>query len=212
VVTPFENSPFYLIFNVMQTSISQVRNDPKQDLESKPAFNVVIAYEDFAAGIHAKETYDYLAGQLGREYQFNNQMWKFDILGNTKMREMAVADAEVADLIIISTHGTGELPAPAKSWIDEWAKHKGHAMALVNLVDQPSGEAVEPAPLKSYLQDVATKAKIDFFSQSSEWPDRDEESSRQYSSESAQRTSTLVVDFIHHNHHVTTTPRWGINE
>ena len=185
---------------------------PKQDLECKPDFNVVIAYEDFAAGIHAKETYDYLAGQLGREYQFNNQMWKFDILGNTKMREMAVTDAEVADLIIISTHGTGELPAPARSWIDEWVKHKGHAMALVNLVDQPSVETAEPAPLKSYLQSVAAKAKMDFFSQPNEWPDRDEEYSRLYSSDLAQRTSTLVVDFIHHNHHAAPTTRWGINE
>jgi hypothetical protein len=196
----------------MQSSISQVRIDPKQDLECKPAFNVVIAYEDFAAGIHAKETYDYLAGQLGREYQFNNQMWKFDILGNTKMREMAVADAEVADLIIISTHGSGELPAPARMWIDEWVQHKGHAMALVNLVDQPSNGAAEPAPLNSYLQNIASKAKMDFFSQPNEWPDRDEESSRHYSSDLAQRTSTLVVDFIHHNHHAAPTPRWGINE
>ena len=48
--------------------------------------------------------------QLGRDYDFTNQMWKFDILGNAKMREMAVKDAEEADLIIISTHGTENCP------------------------------------------------------------------------------------------------------
>ena len=67
--------------------------------------------------------------------------------------------------------------------------HKGHAMALVNLVDRPGGEESETAPLKSYLQNVAKKAHIDFFSQPYEWPDRDDDFSRQQSSDRAQRTS-----------------------
>ncbi|MDB6124252.1 MAG: hypothetical protein JWQ71_3245 [Pedosphaera sp.] len=195
----------------MQISSAQSGSNPKQDLESKPTFNVVIAYEDFAAGKHAKETYDFLVHQLGKDYEFTNQMWKFDILGNAKMREMAVKDAEEADLIIISTHGTGELPTEAKSWIDQWVAHKGHAMALVNLVDRPSGAEGEVAPLKSYLQNVAKKAHIDFFSQPNEWPDREDEFSTRYTSDLAQRTSTMMASFIHHSH-TTPTPRWGINE
>ena len=35
-----------------------------------PTFNVVIAYEDFETGKHAKKTYDYLAEHLGRDCRF----------------------------------------------------------------------------------------------------------------------------------------------
>jgi hypothetical protein len=197
----------------MQTSITQTSSKVNQDLEIKPFFNVVIVYEDFAAGKHAQETYDFLVSQLGRDYIFSNQMWKFDVLGNAKMREMAVKDAEAADLIIISTHGTSELPVEVKSWIDRWTSEKGHAMALVNLVDCQEGRETDSAELKEYLQNVAKRAKMDFFSQPNDWPDKETPSSSRHSSEMAQRTSNLMADLIHHSqHHFTPTPRWGINE
>src|SRR5581483_4358351 len=62
-------------------------------------FNVVIAYEDFAAGRHAKETYDYLVRSLGRELAFDNQMWKFDVLGHPKLRDRNSARHPHDDII-----------------------------------------------------------------------------------------------------------------
>ena len=192
----------------METSFIQTRGSVNQDLEIKPFFNVVIVYEDFAAGKHAQETYDFLINQLGREYIFTNQMWKFDILGNAKMREMAVKDAVAADLIIISTHGDA-LPSEVKTWIDRWTSEKGHAMALVNLIDHPNGSEMDCAILINYLEGVARKSHMDFFSQPDQWPDRDDGFSTHFSSDMAHRTSTIMANFIHHH---TVAPRWGINE
>lgn len=192
-------------------------------METPPPFNVVIVYEDFAAGKHAKETYDYLVHQLGRDFDFTNQMWKFDVLGNSKMNELAVKDAIMADLIIISTHGKDELPAEVKSWIEHWVTLKSNAMALVYLVDQPSiQEAPEAAATRSYLQDAARRAGIGFFAQPNDWPDHDDDYSLQQFSERAERTSNIMADFIQHNttglqYHAAIpvyagTARWGINE
>lgn len=209
----------------METSIS--RTLPPSDFasENPPTFNVVIVYEDFAAGKHAKETYDYLVHQLGTHYEFTNQMWKFDVLGNLKMKELAVKDAVTADLIIISTHGMGDLPQAVKSWIEQWSAQKGHAMALVTLVDQPvtmgDGNFTLEA-IRSYLQTAARRAQIDFFAQPTDWPDRDEDSSIHQFSERAERTSNIMADFIQHRapsapEHSFSPPyvaayRWGINE
>src|SRR5690348_11522751 len=88
-------------------------------LEAGPAFNVVIAYEDFETGTHAKKTYDFLADTLGQDCHFTNQMWKFDVLSLPKLREIAVKDAVHADIIIISSHGD-ELPAHVQAWIESW--------------------------------------------------------------------------------------------
>src|SRR5262245_57788797 len=83
--------------------------------ESAPTFNVVIAYEDFETGKNAKKTYDFLVEHLGHECEFSNQMWKFDVLALPKLKEMAARDAADADIIIISAHGTSELPPEVKS-------------------------------------------------------------------------------------------------
>jgi hypothetical protein len=189
-------------------------------MEIQAPFNVVMVYEDFAAGKHAKETYDYLVHQLGRDFEFSNQMWKFDVLGNSKMNEMAVKDALMADLIIISTHGAGELPAHVKSWIEHWVTLKVNAMALVSLVADPSsGETFESASIRDYLQGIARRAGIGFFAQPNEWPDRDDD---YQVSERAERASNMMADFIQHNSlslqsHAAIpvyagTARWGINE
>ena len=136
-------------------------------------------------------------------------MWKFEVLGNAKMKEMAVKDAAAADLIIISSHGIGELPVEVKSWIDQWRARKGNAMALVALVDRPQAESFEQASIRAYLQGVARRAGMDFFAQPDDWPDREEDFSLVQNSERAQRTSGIMADFIHRH---TLPTRWGINE
>lgn len=193
----------------MQTASSQILEQTSCEPEVRPAFNVVIAYEDFAAGKHAQETYDYLINQLGHDFHFNNQMWKFDILENSKMRELAIKDATESDLIIVSTHGSGELPAGVKSWIESWVQDKGHAMALVTLVDRPKDLFKEDVSIRAYLQDAAKRAKVDFFAQPDDWPDREEDFSVEQNTDRAQKTSLIMADFIHHN--VAGAVRWGIN-
>jgi hypothetical protein len=124
------------------------------------------------------------------------------------MKEMAVKDAASADLIIISTHGVGDLSREAKSWIDQWATHPGSAMALVTLVDRPKDENSGVNPIRSYLQRVARKAKMEFFAQPDDWPDKDEDFSLQQISERAQRTSTLMADFLNH---IPAGSRWSVS-
>src|SRR5947209_20040133 len=86
-------------------------------LESNSRFNVVIAYEDFETGKHAKRTYDFLVENLGHDCQFTNQMWKFEVLCIPKLREMAARDAAMADIVMISCHGK-ELPPEVKAWVE----------------------------------------------------------------------------------------------
>lgn len=193
----------------MQTSTTQILDQSSCELENRPTLNVVIVYEDFTAGKHAKETYDYLVHQLGHDFEFYNQMWKFDVLGIPKMREMAVKDAAASDLIIVSTHGVGELPAEVRIWVDEWAANKGHARALVTLVDRPKDLFAEDASIRTYLQAAARRAGVAFFAQPDDWPDRDADFSLEQIAERAQKTSLIMADLIHQN---ASPSHWGINE
>lgn len=141
------------------------------NLPSKPVINVVTAYEDFATGQRAIETYSNLVLRLGHEFQFRTNMWKFEVLQQPKLLEMAVQDALDAQIIIVSTHGESELPQPVQDWIQKWsAQRAGDACALVALFDCVIPDRLEVRSIRSHLSRVARAGQMDFFSQPDESP------------------------------------------
>jgi len=135
----------------------------RSDLETNPAFNVLIAYDDFEAGKRAKRTYDFLVENLGGECEFANQMWKFDVLGIPKLREMAASDASEADIIMVSCHAAGELPDELKAWVEIWLGVKCKAIAMVVLLDCPFGWTAEAQSTRAYLAAAARRGGMEFF-------------------------------------------------
>lgn len=180
------------------------------DFEAEPIFNVVIVYEDFDAGKHAKETYDFLVKNLGHECRFTNQMWKFDVLGIPKLREMAVKDAVLADIIIISCHGTRDVSSDVKAWINSWIYEQSNAIALVALFGDGGGYS-DTHQIRPYLADVARRARIEFFAQPKAIPVK--QVAGLFESDRGLRpngnTLSALAGAIHHDQ---TFPRWGINE
>lgn len=175
--------------------------------EDSSTFNVVIAYEDFETGKHAKKTYDFLVEHLGDECRFSNQMWKFDVLAVPKLREMAAKDAAAADIIIVSAHGTNEVSRELKAWTESWLKQQSHAIALVGLFD--SQEYMDN-PTRSYLADAARRAQIEFFSQPGAWPGMEgEEISSAADRERNNKTFSLLAGVVRQE---TDVSHWGINE
>ena len=179
-------------------------------MEAEPVFNVVIAYEDFDTGKHAKETYDFLVHNLGRECRFANQMWKFDVLGIPKLREMAAKDALMADIIIISCHGGHDLSADVKAWITSWTHGGSNAVALVALFGNASPYS-ESELIRAYLADVAKGARMEFFAQPSDFPVKrlDEIMPLDRGSARDDKTLAALAGVIQRD---TSFPRWGINE
>ncbi len=180
------------------------------DLEENPTFNVVIVYEDFETGKHAKRTYDFLVENLGPGCKFGNQMWKFDVLSIPKLREMAAHDAIAADIILISCRGGDELPAHVKSWIDAWRGEPHCAIALVALFDCSGYEA---RPIRNYLAEVARQAGIQFFAQPDDWMGSSrslsEEIALRRNKEVSGRTLSTLAGAVQRD---ISYPRWGINE
>ena len=176
--------------------------------DSSSAFNVVIAYEDFETGKHAKKTYDYLAEHLGRDCQFSQQMWKFDVLAVPKLRDIAARDAAAADIIIVSAHGTNPLPDEVTSWIQMWLAEGCRAIALVALFDS---EEYLDNPARAQLAAAARRGGMEFFSQPGLWPgnDADEWKNTQPHDPKDLTFSALAGAMRQQTHGVS---HWGINE
>lgn len=181
------------------------------EAESNPVFNVLIAYEDFETGKHAKMTYDFLHENLGRECTLTNQMWKFDVLNIPKLREIAVTDAAMADIIIISSHGD-ELPAHVTKWIESWLMERPNALALVALFERAEESAGSVLAVKNYLADVANRGQMEFFGQPDEWPGKSrvvQPFSLEPNSPANERTLSTFAGVVHREVRIS---RWGINE
>jgi hypothetical protein len=141
------------------------------DMAAIPAFKVVIAYEDFETGKHAKRACDFLAGKLGPDCRFSDQMWKFDVLSIPKLREIAAADASAADIVVISCR-SDELPTHVRDWLELWLACPGTPLALVALFDRPPEESPRARALRDYLAEIARRGHMEFFVQPDESPDR----------------------------------------
>jgi hypothetical protein len=179
------------------------------DLEPNPTFEVTIAYEDFETGKHAKKTYEYLVKHVGHDCQFASQMWKFDVLGIPKLRDMAARDALAADVIIIASHGGKELPREVISWIDTWSARKGNAIALVALFDC---EPQDGRAIREYLAGVAKRCQMEFFAQPEQQPlnrIQEKQSAFNRTTSLSGRTLSTLAGVVRGDVGIA---RWGLNE
>ncbi len=177
--------------------------------DSNALFNVVIVYEDFETGKQAKKTYDFLVDNLGPDCHLTHQMWKFDVLGVSKLREIAVKDAVNADIIIISSHGD-EPPPAVIAWIESWLQDGVSALALVALFDRSESDNPQLRATREFLSGVATRAGIGFFAQPA-GPPAITLADEAFTSPTHSRPGTIsaLSGMVQRDLGI---PRWGINE
>ena len=179
------------------------------ELEAGSTFNIVVAYEDFETGKRAMNVHNYFVEHLGAECLFQNQMWKFEVLAQAKLWEMAVKDACAADIIIVSAHGSNELPKHVTSWIKSWVTEQNHLLALVGLFD-PEEHFNNPA--RAYLADIARHHGIEFFSEPGIWPPtegRNQQRPLAVAWGQNEKAISILASVVRENVAVS---HWGINE
>jgi hypothetical protein len=142
------------------------------DKGHKGVFRVVMAYDDFTSGKRAMDACHFLGFQLGGGVELRSSMWKFDILRNARLNEIAVADAIEADVIIVANAPDAGLPEEVARWVEAWVPRKrGQTAALVALLDFTGKDPRESAQAYALLKGAAASASIDFLPQEIRGPD-----------------------------------------
>lgn len=157
------------MFLAMQRTLLSERESGER-LEITCNLNVVIAFEDSAAGRHAESFYEHLKQRLGDEFDLTRYQWSFSLLRDDCVRETAAHDAATADIIIIATHGAGGLPEHVRTWFQSWIGRNENRMALVALFDQPVTCSATRQEFRSALERVATAGGMDFFAEPDDSP------------------------------------------
>jgi hypothetical protein len=129
------------------------------------SIKIVIAYDSAATGQRAEAIYDRLAKRLGDNFDFEQRLWRFDVLEEEDLRAEATRDAANADIVIVATRQDKKLPQGVQNWLESALQQHSGAAALVALLEHPGPDKSGVQP---YLQEVARRGGIDFFAQTGE--------------------------------------------
>jgi hypothetical protein len=176
--------------------------------EPKFPFDLVVAYEDHETRNRALQLYDHLAQQLLDDYDFQCSWWKLDHLRNPTLWEQAADAATDANMVMLSVRGEEELRSDLKAWLESWLERRDdHKSALVVLLEGRDDGRVRGA--QTYLQNVARRAKMDFFAHTFETSKNEIVLTPETILQRAETVTPFLEEIMQQP---TSFPRWGINE
>ena len=108
--------------------------------EEKPGLDVMLMNEDFSTGLRARGLLDEVVNSLILEVDFQANLWRFDLLDEPALLELAANEAAKADIVFVSAHVQHDLPASIYLWFKQWLVRKGCEPCALAVVLDPSTE------------------------------------------------------------------------
>ena len=141
-------------------SDGRVGGEPGTD---KPALKVVIIFETVPARERARRKVERLLTGIASAPEVETAVWGFEEVGHPEMCEKARAQAEQADIILLSADGDS-LPAPVLVWVERCLPGKSaQPAALVALFGENKPASGKLPRAGEYLRQMAQTAGVDFF-------------------------------------------------
>ena len=133
-------------------------------MDSPNVFKIVIAYENCCSGSWAIRMTERLAIHLPPSIRISTESWKFELIENPRLQELAVESIAEADMLILAASGNKELPPVIAQWIERWAlRPRTEPVALVALHDGEVSTPDKSNALRAYLHGMARQGNVDFF-------------------------------------------------
>jgi hypothetical protein len=180
--------------------------------EARPGLDVLLMYEDLSTGLRARRLLDEVVTSLNLEVDFQANLWRFDLLGEPALLELAADEAAKADIVFVSAHGQHDLPAAIHLWFKQWLARKGREpCALAVVLDPSTKEAPARNRILEALGAVGGPAGVEVFVHAAVAPESHWESAVQDIHWRAE-TQTAVLEEMLHRAELSSYREWGINE
>ncbi len=175
--------------------------------------DVLVAYEDFGAGLRVRQALDQTVQGLAVEADLHVNLWKFDLLREPAVYQQALNEAGGADIVFVSAHGRDPLPLSVRSWLQQWLEHKRcEPCALVVSLDADAGNTPIGMEMLKALRVAARPAGVDVFLHLAEGKAHTEWESVREDLKRREVTTTTLLDEILHQVERKPNRHWGINE
>ena len=122
---------------------------------------VALVYEDAETRGWCREVFERAAKVAGQQ-AISATWWNMADLVSSGVLDGAVSTAMRADVIVVASRATEDLPLAFYVWAEAWAAHRVTATgALVALVASRETQAAEGRKLREYLMAAARQARME---------------------------------------------------
>jgi hypothetical protein len=133
--------------------------------------NILLAYEDFSTGVLAKNFFETLTRYHDNLVQFESHLWKFGVLRDAHLFELAAYDAGEAQMIVLALRPNEGISDDIRRCLDRWlTSGSAESRALVVLLASQPGRAVNVTTLRASLRQLAACANFAFLCKETELP------------------------------------------
>jgi|GEM_PF-1343993 len=132
-----------------------------------PPCRLVLFYEDQDSKNRAERLVANLKRLFTFEIQIEESWWKLSVLGHRLMRELAVADAINADLLLFSFGASNELSEDLIGFNQTWTSHRTKNDGLLAIqLENTTGDTTDA--LRKYFRELAKRTKLDYLATETE--------------------------------------------
>jgi len=126
-------------------------------------YNLVIIYEDMAAGKRAKHFCENLMRDLDEASLGIKDLWSFKVLDIPHVRRTAAEASAIADVVILALNGHAELPDGIKAWMEQWSKQEADRKPILLALFGASDDTQEAVvATRAFLGAIAETAGLTF--------------------------------------------------
>lgn len=174
------------------------------------AVDVLLIYEDLSTGLRARRAFEEAVQRIEMPADFKVDLWRFDLLWESALREAALKQAAKAGVLVISAHGRTELPATVQVWLSQWLERKDdQPCALVLSLDQEIEGTPSAKRILDFLQARAREVGVEVFAHFGTAPEPGWDLTVESLRHRADTRTAILDDILRrpqpHSH-------WGLNE
>ena len=129
-----------------------------------PHARVVLLYETFATAVRGKAFCDQLLHELGVLCDFDEALWRTDLLAVPAVRQEVARAALKADFVVLSLRGDAELPGGIEHWCAQWMPQaRDRDITFIVVFDAATAQRFPMENVRSHLRKAAFAAGVHFF-------------------------------------------------
>ena len=132
----------------------------KMIVHGPSVMRIVIAYEDYAAGVQAVNMSQRLAGQFESEVEVDRELWSFKALSDPELLKKASVEATSAQMLVVAGK---KVPRVVQEWIQGWAERRTDSPAAVVLLSEAEIQTQEDPESMEQLRRKLAKMDVDLF-------------------------------------------------
>lgn len=182
----------------------------EEPADGPPLLRIHLLYEDSLTQARATQLMRSLADNLKLEADFLITSTVFTLLASDDPMQPAAIDKSEPDILLVSAHGQGELPAGLVAWVEDWLQRESaRPRALVISFDPEAEGTVWASKFHSQCQTHARLRSVDVFSHFGYGSQREREFSVDDLQYRAETKTALLDETLRWSR---PSSHWGINE